>query len=87
MKQIYFLKNLPTRDADGILTKDIKACVCKTGDSKTIQLYCGDWKITDYDLPLINDKDLADTIAHLVELAMDAGFEQGKKHVRKALGL
>lgn len=79
--------NLPLRDSDGNLEKQIEACLIGTGRNKTIQLFCGDWKITDYDLPLVNDKDVADTIAHLMELAMDAGFEQGRKHVRKALGL
>lgn len=87
MKQIYRLMNLPTRDGEGNLNSEIKGIVRGTGKEKYIQLSCGDWKITDYDLPLANDKDIADTIAHLIEMALDTGFEQGRTHVRKAMGL
>ena len=81
------LKNIPSRDNDGNLNRGINGIVRGTGREKYIQLSCGDWKITDYDIPLVNNKDIADTIAHLIEMALDAGFEQGRKHVRKALGL
>jgi len=87
MRQIHTLMNLPNRDADGNLCSSIKADVRGTGEDRCIQLYCNEWKITYGDIDVSNIKNLGNTIAHLIELAMDAGFEQGQKHIRRALGI
>jgi len=87
MNNVHFLTNLPNRDSNGELIGEIKADLRGSGKDTCIVLYHGSWKITKEDFELKHPRDLADSMARLVELAMDAGFEQGKQHIRRALGI
>jgi len=80
---IYRLMNLPQRDNAGELKGIVEGKIDEAGQ---VQLVCGEWMVCN-EINLSRPQDIANTMAGLVNLALEAGFEQGRAHVRKALGL
>lgn len=84
---IYELKNLPRRTLDGTLSNTIKGEVAQFPAGKYIQISCGGWTCCSdlkYD---DNPEQVAVTMARVIELALDAGFEQGRAYIRRSMGI
>lgn len=74
--------NLPKRNPDGTLAGE--ELVCKP-DGDGFVLHNGEWLVCRLDAA--TPEGIAKQIAWLVKDAMDTGFEQGRRHVRAALGV
>jgi hypothetical protein len=78
------MNNLPTKKS-GI---DIISCIRKTPEGELLKYVIQDdhgWKICDIDIT--TPEDIAHQISLAIKDARDIGFEQGRAHIRKALGI
>lgn len=84
---VHSLYNLPRRTIEGGLSNNIEGGIAKCPTGTYIEIHCGGWKCCDDLMFDDNAKQIAVTIAKIIELALDVGFEQGREYVRKALGV
>lgn len=85
---VHSLKNLPRRTLAGGLSCHIDGGIREyENGGKYIQISSGGWMCCEEILAESNSEQLATTIARIIELALDAGFEQGREYIRKALGV
>lgn len=78
------MSNLPTKD--GGLTLIGKIRKDAQGEVQSYLITDShDWRVTE--ISVTTPEGIADQIAWAIKEARDIGFEQGRAHVRKALGL
>lgn len=83
---VFNLKNLPARSVDGTLSKTIDGGLRDYPSGRYIQISCGGWMCCEEIKVDDNAEQIAVTIARIIELALDEGFEQGREYIRKAIG-
>ena len=84
---VHQLKNIPRRALDGELNKDIDGALRTYPTGVYSQISCDGWLCCEEIKVDSNEEQIAVTIARIIELALDAGFEQGREYVRNALGV
>lgn len=83
---VHTLNNLPSRTIEGSLSDRVEGRINETSHGKYIQISSGGWVCCDNIKFDDNAEQIAVTIARIIELALNAGFEQGRGYVRNAIG-